>query len=49
MEQRGNWTVSWGPALDYHAMLFKKLNWIQFYREIDLYSKNIGVKKSRVF
>ncbi|MGE7880572.1 lasso peptide isopeptide bond-forming cyclase [Bacillus sp. NPDC094077] len=47
--QRGNWTVSWGPILDYQAMLLKKLHWIRFYRELHLYSRNIGVKKSRVF
>ncbi|EJV82550.1 lasso peptide isopeptide bond-forming cyclase [Bacillus cereus] len=47
--QRGNWTVSWGPIFDYQAMLLKKLHWIRFYRELHLYSKNIGVKKSRVF
>ncbi|PFM61164.1 asparagine synthetase B [Bacillus cereus] len=47
--QRGNWTVSWGPILDYQAMLLKKLHWIRFYRELHLYSRNIGAKKSRVF
>jgi asparagine synthase (glutamine-hydrolysing) len=46
--QRGNWTVSWGPAMDYQAMLFKKLKWISLNREIDLYSKNLGVPKSRI-
>ncbi|PEO69966.1 asparagine synthetase B [Bacillus wiedmannii] len=47
--QRGNWTVSWGPMLDYQAMLLKKLHWIRFYRELHLYSRNLGVKKARVF
>ncbi|MFD0771241.1 lasso peptide isopeptide bond-forming cyclase [Bacillus sp. CGMCC 1.60114] len=47
--QRGNWTVSWGPVLDYQAMLLKRLHWIRFFRELHLYSRNIGVKKSRVF
>ncbi|WP_318618548.1 lasso peptide isopeptide bond-forming cyclase [Priestia megaterium] len=47
--QRGNWTVSWGHAIDYQAMLLKKLKLIRFYREVDLYSKNLGVKRSRVF
>ena len=28
--QRGNWTVSWGYALDYQALLFKQLKWISF-------------------
>lgn len=47
--QRGNWTVSWGPVLDYQAMLLKKLHWFRFFRELHLYSRNLGVKKSRVF
>ncbi|WP_459500042.1 lasso peptide isopeptide bond-forming cyclase [Bacillus sp. C1] len=46
--QRGNWTVSWGPTLDYQAMLLKRLHWIRLFRELYLYSRNIGVKKSRV-
>ncbi|EDX69479.1 lasso peptide isopeptide bond-forming cyclase [Bacillus cereus] len=47
--QRGNWTVSWGPALDYQAMLLKKMKLRRFLHELYSYSKNIGVKKSRVF
>ncbi|MBT2699475.1 lasso peptide isopeptide bond-forming cyclase [Bacillus sp. ISL-40] len=46
--QRGNWTVSWGPALEYQAMLLKRLHLIRCFQEINLYSKNLGVKKSRV-
>lgn len=46
--QRGNWTISWGPALEYQTMLLKKLNLIRCFKEIHLYSKNLGVKKSRV-
>ena len=37
---RGNFTISWGPALDYYAILLKKLKWIRFYQELDQYSKN---------
>ena len=47
--QRGNWTVSWGPAIDYQAMLFKRLKLVHFYRELQLYSKNMGVNKGRIF
>ncbi|MGO0259303.1 asparagine synthase-related protein [Priestia aryabhattai] len=46
--QRGNWTISWGPALDYQAKLLKRVNLGKFLRELHLYSRNIGVKKSRV-
>ncbi|MCQ6278913.1 lasso peptide isopeptide bond-forming cyclase [Bacillus sp. EB600] len=46
--QRGNWTISWGPVLDYYAVLLKKMNWIRLFHELSLYSKNISVKKSRI-
>lgn len=46
--QRGNWTVSWGPAIEYQAMLLRQLRIISSLREINLYSKNLGVGKSRV-
>ncbi len=45
---RGNWTVSWGPALDYQAMLLRQMKWVRFFQELNQYSKNIGVKRSRV-
>jgi asparagine synthase (glutamine-hydrolysing) len=46
--QRGNWTISWGPAIEYQVMLLKKWQLIRCFREISLYSKNLEVKKSRV-
>lgn len=45
---RGNFTVSWGPALDYYAVLLKNLNLIRLYHEINMYSKNTGLPKSRI-
>ena len=46
---RGNFTISWGPALDYYALLLKRFNWIRFYKEVLLYSKNHGItKKTRM-
>ncbi|MBU7007231.1 lasso peptide isopeptide bond-forming cyclase [Phosphitispora fastidiosa] len=45
---RGNLTISWGPALEYYTRLLKRLHWFRLYREINEYSKNIGLKKSRV-
>lgn len=45
---RGNYSISWGPAMDYYVSLLKKLNWIRLYREIHLYSRNLGVRKSQV-
>jgi asparagine synthase (glutamine-hydrolysing) len=47
--QRGNWTISWGPLLDYYATLLKKVNWFRLYKELKQYSKNIGVTKARIF
>ncbi|QNF26182.1 asparagine synthase-related protein [Metabacillus elymi] len=47
--KRGNYTISWGPALDYQSALLKKLKWIKLYKELDKYSKNRGIKKSRLF
>ncbi|MFJ7756087.1 asparagine synthase-related protein [Peribacillus muralis] len=46
--QRGNWTISWGHALDYQASLLKQLKWIHLFKELHLYSENLGVKKSRI-
>jgi len=46
--QRGNWTISWGPVLDYYANLIKKIKWIRLYQELNQYSSNIGVHKSKI-
>jgi asparagine synthase (glutamine-hydrolysing) len=46
--QRGNWTISWGPALDYQAALLQKLKLRKFHKEVRLYSQNIRVKQSQV-
>ncbi|MFJ8064748.1 asparagine synthase-related protein [Psychrobacillus sp. NPDC096426] len=45
---RGNWSISWGPPLDYQALLLKKLKIFSYFREVNQYSKNIGVPKSRI-
>jgi asparagine synthase (glutamine-hydrolysing) len=46
--QRGNWTISWGPAMDYQAMLLKRFHWVRFFRELHLFCQNMGAKKSWV-
>ncbi|MDP1417459.1 lasso peptide isopeptide bond-forming cyclase [Peribacillus simplex] len=46
--QRGNWTISWGPLLDHYVTLLKKVNWFRLYKELNQYSKNIGVTKTRI-
>lgn len=45
---RGNFTISWGPALDYYAMLLKQWKWIRLYRELRMFSVHQGVGRSRV-
>jgi asparagine synthase (glutamine-hydrolysing) len=47
--QRGNWTISWGPFSDFYASLMKKMKWISLYKEINLFSKNLGGIKSKIF
>ncbi|MDN4526746.1 asparagine synthase-related protein [Fictibacillus fluitans] len=47
--QRGNWTISWGPALAYQTLLLKRLKLFRFIRELRLYSEKVGVQGSKVF
>lgn len=46
---RGNYSISWGSAEGYYSTLLKKLRWTQLSQEVDQYSRNIGVKKSRIY
>jgi asparagine synthase (glutamine-hydrolysing) len=46
--QRGNWSISWGPALDYHAKLLREFHWFSFYRENKLYSRTMGASRKRM-
>lgn len=46
--QRGNYTISWGPALDYYASLLRRLRLFSLYKEISLFGENMGAKKTRV-
>ncbi|QGQ47213.1 lasso peptide isopeptide bond-forming cyclase [Metabacillus sediminilitoris] len=39
---RGNFTISWGSALNYYAILLKKFKWFRLFQELDLYSEKIG-------
>lgn len=45
---RGNFTISWGPALDYYAVLFRQLKWITLFREIQMYSQRAEIGRSRL-
>ncbi|XEC97580.1 asparagine synthase-related protein [Paenibacillus tarimensis] len=44
----GNTTISWGSAWDYYAILLRKLRFVQFYRELKLFSRNMGIGRSRL-
>ncbi|PFP29480.1 asparagine synthetase B [Bacillus sp. AFS073361] len=44
----GNFTISWGPALEYYALLLKKFRWMRLYHEANLYCKNTGARKSKI-
>nr|WP_164667422.1 lasso peptide isopeptide bond-forming cyclase [Virgibacillus doumboii] len=42
---RGNFSISWGPALDYYAGLLRKMKWFRLNSELQRYSINNGVNK----
>jgi asparagine synthase (glutamine-hydrolysing) len=47
---RGNLGISWGPALDYYAILLKKFKWVRLNKEVNQYSTNLGVvDKKRIY
>ncbi|MFC3801800.1 asparagine synthase-related protein [Cohnella sp. GCM10012308] len=45
---RGNFTVSFGPALEYYVILLKRLRLMKLYREIYQYSRFKGIGRRRV-
>ena len=44
---RGNLSISWGSALDYYAILLKRLNGFSLFNELNHYSKNVGGNRLR--
>ncbi|WP_394218348.1 asparagine synthase-related protein [Halobacillus trueperi] len=44
---RGNYSISWGPALYYYSLLLKRFNWIKLYKEINCYSANMGIPNKK--
>jgi asparagine synthase (glutamine-hydrolysing) len=44
---RGNATISWGSAIEYYAVLLKKLKWVRLMHELHQYSKNAGGNRLR--
>ncbi|NMO95701.1 asparagine synthase-related protein [Paenibacillus lemnae] len=47
--QRGNYSISWGPALDYYGRLMRSFNWIQLTREVKQYSKNTNISRKALY
>lgn len=45
---RGNFTVSWGPALDYYAQLLKRMKWMRLSRELRMFGANKGIGRRRL-
>ncbi|RUS42655.1 asparagine synthase-related protein [Cohnella sp. AR92] len=45
---RGNFTVSWGPALDYYALLMRQMRWLSLSRELRQYGENKGIGRKRL-
>jgi asparagine synthase (glutamine-hydrolysing) len=46
--QRGNWSISWGPALDYQAKLIREFRWLSFYRENRQYNYSMEANRRKV-
>lgn len=46
---RGNWTVSWGPAVDFQAELMRRFQWLKMYRELRLYCSNLSVNRPKLY
>lgn len=46
--QRGNWSISWGPALDYQAKLVREFRWLAFYRENRQYNDSMEANRRKV-
>lgn len=44
---RGNLSISWGSAMDYYALLFKRFKWLTLTYELNQYSKKVGGARMR--
>lgn len=46
---RGNYSISWGPAIEYYAKLMRNISWLRLKREVNMYSKNAGIGRKRLY
>ncbi|MBB6637631.1 asparagine synthase-related protein [Cohnella thailandensis] len=44
----GNYTISWGPALDYYARLMRRFRWVRLSRELKAYGRQMHIGRSRL-
>ncbi|RUS45707.1 asparagine synthase-related protein [Cohnella sp. AR92] len=42
----GNYSISWGPALDYYARLLRRLRWVRLHRELRQYGRRMRLGRS---
>lgn len=47
--QRGNWSISWGPAIDYYGLLMRKMRWLKLYKEVNQYCINMQSGRKRLY
>ncbi|EIT86519.1 asparagine synthase [Fictibacillus macauensis ZFHKF-1] len=47
--QRGNWTVSWGPLLDYYGSLVRNFRFLTLNKELNAHSNLVGAPKKKIF
>lgn len=45
---RGNFSVSWGSAVGYYALLLKRLSWIRLYQGISDHGKQLRIGRKRI-
>lgn len=44
----GNYSISWGPAMDYYARLLRRLRWVRLYRELKHYGGQMRIGRRRL-
>lgn len=46
---RGNFTISWGSAINYYGLLLKRFKLFRLYTELEQYCKNVGGNRKELF
>lgn len=45
---RGNFSVSWGSAIEYYSILLKRFKWVKLLQELNCYSQTVGGARLRM-